>query len=64
MVGTVSRIENHGSIVIVWIELDERVLPVYFDHRPFLNMWEGQNGDVVGREVEYNQENNSFEFLS
>jgi len=63
MVGTVGKIEDHGSVVIVWVESDERILPVYFDHRPFKNLWEAEDGDIVGREVEYDEENNSFEFL-
>ena len=48
MIGTVGKIEDHDSIVIVWVESDERILPVYFDHRPFKNLWEAEDGDIVG----------------
>lgn len=36
MSGTISSVENHGSVVILWIELEDGTSePVYMDHRAF-----------------------------
>ncbi len=43
MHGVIQQIENHGTIVQVWIETDDhRLLPVNFDHRPFWHMVEAR----------------------
>jgi hypothetical protein len=54
MNGTISSIENHGSIVVVWLGLaDGRAVPVYFDRRAFLTMAEAEGAaspdDLIGR---------------
>jgi hypothetical protein len=59
MNGTISGIEDHGSIVILWLDLDDgRTRPVYFDRRPFAWMLEGEAAespdDLIGREVCFN----------
>jgi hypothetical protein len=66
MNGIVSSVENHGSIVIGWIDLEDGGSePVYMDHRAFGWLVEGEGiksvGDLIGRLVSYNGE--SIEFL-
>ena len=65
MVGKVFHIENHGTIVIVWIKNEEGRHPIYFDHRPFANLSEAEDGNIIGREVEYDTsgEENILKFL-
>lgn len=64
MQGTITKVENHGTIVMVWIENKENSIPVYFDHRPFHNMVEAEGRDILNREVEYDPETKAIEFLS
>jgi len=66
MEGTISGVENHGSIVIVWIDLeDSGNEPVYMDRRAFGWMVEGEDirtvGDLIGRPVCFDGE--TIEFL-
>lgn len=66
MEGTISSVENHGSIVVVWLDLDDgRSEPVYMDHRAFAWMVEGEGIESVteleGRPVHFNGE--TIEFL-
>ena len=65
MVGKIVSIENHGTIIMVWVENEDGVYPIYFDHRPFSNMWEAEGGDIVGRQVEYDNsgEEDTMKFL-
>ena len=66
MNGTISSVEGHGSIVIVWLDLEDGGSePVYMDHRPFGWMVEGEGveclEDLIDRPVSYNGE--AIEFL-
>ena len=66
MEGTISSVENHGSIVILWLALEDgRREPVYLDQRAFGWMVEGEGiespDDLIGRPVSYN--GNVIEFL-
>ena len=63
MQGTITKVEDHGSIVMVWVENEEDSIPIYFDHRPFYNMAEAEGGDILNRQVEYDDETKFFEFL-
>jgi hypothetical protein len=61
MIGTLSSIENHGSIVIVWLDLDDgRSEPIYMDHRAFGWLVDGESietvDDLIGRMVEFDGE--------
>ena len=61
MTGTISSVENHGSIVIVWLDLDGGTSePVYMDPRAFGWMVEGEGietiDDLIGRAVEFDGE--------
>jgi len=49
--GTINRIEDHGTIVVVFIDST----PVYFDHTPFRWLIEAE-GDLVGRTANYDGE--------
>ena len=49
MSSPIVAIRSHGTIVEV-ILADGR--PVYFDRRPFENLWEAEGGDLIGRQVE------------
>ena len=46
--GTITRIEDHGTIVLVWIDQT----PVYFDHRPF-GHFVADYPNPIGLEVSY-----------
>ncbi|OJW13152.1 MAG: hypothetical protein BGO49_20355 [Planctomycetales bacterium 71-10] len=66
MNGVISSVEGHGSIVILWLALEDgRTEPVYFDARPFSVMAETEGAestdDLIGRPVFYNGE--TIEFL-
>jgi hypothetical protein len=66
MEGVISGFEDHGSIVILWLDLDDGTSePVYMDHRSFGWMVEGEGvqspDDLIGRPVFYNGE--TIEFL-
>jgi len=66
MSGTISSVENHGSIVIVWLDVEGADHPVYMDPRAFGWLVEGEGietvGDLIGRPVYFNGE--SIEFLN
>lgn len=53
--GTIVWVDDQGTIVTVWLELDGRKVhtPVFFDHRMFHTMAESEQGDLVGRRVRY-----------
>jgi hypothetical protein len=64
--GTISSVEDHGSIVIVWLDMGAgRSQPVYMDHRSFGWMLDGEGietpDDLIGRPILYNGE--AIEFL-
>jgi hypothetical protein len=65
MTGTISSVENHGSIVIIWLGLDDDTSEaVYMDHRAFRWLAEGEGiepaGDLVGRPACYDGESIHF----
>lgn len=67
MNGTISSVDDHGSIVIFWLGLEDGgKQPVYMDHRAFDWMIDGEGiespDELIGRPVVYNGE--SFEFLA
>jgi hypothetical protein len=57
IMGTIQAIQDHGSVVIVCLKTDERrVVPVYFDYRPFGWLLDGEGcsaEDLVGRTASY-----------
>jgi len=55
VVGKVTHVEDHGTIVIMWVKTRRRKRPlmtVNFDHRMFRNMWEQEGGVIEGRKVQ------------
>lgn len=58
MKGTVSSIESHGSIIAVWLDLDNGISePVYMEHQAFGWLLEGEGcepGDFIGRTLCFN----------
>ena len=58
--GTISSVENHGSIIVVWLDVGGTRQPIYLDHRSFGWMAEGEGiktvSDLEGRPVFYNGE--------
>ena len=41
--GTIDRVESYGTVVLAWINVGgETVVPIHFDHRPFINMCEAR----------------------
>lgn len=66
MEAKISIVENHGSIIIIWLDLDDGGSePVYFDHRSFGWVAEGEGietaSDLIGRPVFFDGE--TIEFL-
>ena len=65
MIGRISSLENHGSIVLVWLDLEDGTSEaVYMEHRAFGWMVEGEGcepDDLIGRPVCYDGE--VIEFL-
>ncbi len=66
MHGTISSVEGHGTIIIVWLDLgDGRSEPVYMDRRAFGWLVEGEGiespDDLISRPVYYN--GTTIEFL-
>lgn len=44
LTGTISSVENHGTIVTVWLKTKlGQEYPVHFDHRPFQHLLEAEN---------------------
>ena len=59
MRGTVERIEDHGTIVLLVVDTGDRGKQlVPFDHSPFRWMVEGRGGvhRIIGYEVELHEE--------
>lgn len=53
--GTVTHIDDFGSIVTMWVKTKRRKRPlvtVNFDRRMFGHMWEQENGAIEGRHVQ------------
>ena len=66
MIGTISGVEDHGSMVIVWLDQqDDRSEPVYMDHRAFGWLAEGEGieraDELEGRVVSFDSK--AIEFL-
>ncbi len=66
MNGTISGVEDHGSIVILWLDLEDgRSQPIYLEHRAFGWMLDGEGveipDDLIGRSVSFDGE--AIEFL-
>jgi hypothetical protein len=51
--GTITRIEDHGTIVILFIDNT----PIYFDHTPFRWLYEMEAGNLIGRTATFDGEN-------
>jgi hypothetical protein len=58
--GTILDVQDHGTIVILTLDShDGRIVPIYFDHRPFGWLLEGEGcsaDDLVGRSASYDGE--------
>jgi len=53
-VGEVTHVDDHGSIVIMWVKPHggkRPIIPINFDSRMFGNMWEQEGGVIEGRTV-------------
>jgi hypothetical protein len=66
MHGTISSIEEHGSVVILWLDTnDDESQPAYMDRRAFGWMIDGEGiespDELIGRSVCYDGE--TIEFL-
>lgn len=65
MHGTISSVESHGRIVIIWIgPEDGGSEPIYLDHRAFGWLVEGEgvesSDDLIGRPVHFDGETLNF----
>ena len=64
MTGTISNIEDYGTIVVVWLSTGSLDHPVYFDHRPFQHLLEAESAnptDLIGRPARIDGETLTFE---
>jgi len=55
MVTRIVEVVDHGSVVRVVVEGDrpQSTKSIYFDARPFWQMYEMEKGNVIGRVIEY-----------
>ena len=63
MSGTITSIENYGTIVVVWLYAEAQSHPVYFDHRPYAHLLQSEgcgSKDLIGRLASY--DNGTFTF--
>lgn len=55
--GTIGRIEDHGTVVLVLLRAQQGWLsPIFFDHRSFGAVLQGEAcsaADLIGRSVEF-----------
>ena len=62
--GTISRIEDHGTIVLLVVEQEDgQEVTIPFDHSPFRWMLEGEgveSKELIGREDSYDGDVMSF----
>ena len=56
--GIIDRVESFGTVVMAWLNVgDEKVVPIHFDHRPFLNMCEARGSrGILGADVVYDSD--------
>jgi len=56
--GIIDRVESFGTVVMAWLNVgDEKVVPIHFDHRPFLNMCESRGSrGILGADVVYDSD--------
>ena len=63
--GTILDVQDHGTIVIVYLDAEEhRVVPIYFDHRPFGWLLDGEGcgaEELIGRTAIYDGESLFFD---
>ena len=55
MKGIIERIEDHGTVVLVFLRGSNE--PIAFDHRQFSHLWEAEEDDLVGRLAHFDPEN-------
>ena len=59
MKGQIIGIEDHGTIVQVWITTEDiREVPVNFDHRMFRSFYE-DNKPLTGKTIDYHADQDS-----
>ena len=51
--GKISRIEDHGTVVIAWLEENGKESPVYFDHRQFQTLVNNYGENLEEEEFVY-----------
>ena len=54
--GKMTRIEDHGTIVVAWLEEDGIESIVYFDHRQFQNLIDAYGDTITEEEFVYDGE--------
>ena len=54
--GRIARIEDHGTIVVAWLNDEGTESPVYFDHRQFQNLVDSYGETLTEEEFVYNGE--------
>ena len=62
--GTIVDVQDHGTVVIVYLDAERRVVPVYFDHRAFGWLLDGEGcsaEEIVGRTANYDGESLFFD---
>jgi len=63
--GKIIAIVNCGTRYRVLVQEEaSSIFPVNFDHRLFSWMREAEGNDLIGREIEYDDLNNSIRFLA
>jgi hypothetical protein len=61
--GTISSVEDHGTIIVVMLQAGLDLTPVYFDHRCFQHLLDGEGcsvDELIGRPASFDGEALSF----
>ena len=62
--GTIGGVRDYGSVVLVFLDQDDRVIPVVFDQQPFQSLLTAEGctaGELVGRRATL--DGNTLQFL-
>ena len=54
--GKISRIEDHGTVVVAWLKDGDKESPVYFDHSQFQTLANAFRETLTEKKFAYNGE--------
>lgn len=64
MKGIIDSIVNGGTVVQVFVKNSKGfTTPITFDHSPFRWIWESEQGNLIGRPIEFDENKKTVRFL-